>query len=246
MIEPYRKQYTIHAYEVDASGRAQLPSLLNYLQDAAGDHAGSLGLGVTDLLRNRLTWLLSRYHIKVVRYPVHGQRIEVSTWPSGKKGIFALRDFEVSDEEGNPMLAATTSWVLIDLESKQPVRLNNFVPDDLTFNKRAIEDEFPPLPELERAEHELQLPVLVGDLDFNRHVNNVVYIKWALEAAPPGILSSLRPLEIEVSYRAEAFYGDRIVSKIQEVAGASPRTFLHQIFRSSDGIELTRLRTIWG
>jgi acyl-CoA thioesterase FadM len=151
MIEPYRKQYTIHAYEVDASGRAQLPSLLNYLQDAAGDHAGSLGLGVTDLLRNRLTWLLSRYHIKVVRYPVHGQRIEVSTWPSGKKGIFALRDFEVSDEEGNPMLAATTSWVLIDLESKQPVRLNNFVPDDLTFNKRAIEDEFPPLPELARA-----------------------------------------------------------------------------------------------
>jgi medium-chain acyl-[acyl-carrier-protein] hydrolase len=246
MIEPFRKKYEVHSYEVDASGRAQLPSLLNYLQDAAGDHAGSLGLGVTDLLRNRLTWLLSRYHVKVVRYPVHGQRIEVSTWPSGKKGIFALRDFEVSDEEGRPMLAATTSWVLIDLDSKQPARLNDFVPDDLTVNKRAIEDEFPPLPELEKAEHELLLPVLAKDLDFNRHVNNVVYIQWALEAAPPEILGSLRPLEIEVSYRAEAFYGDRIVSKIQEVPGSSPRTFLHQIFRSSDGIELTRLRTVWG
>jgi len=189
---------------------------------------------------------LSRYHIKVVRYPVHGQRIEVSTWPSGKKGIFALRDFEVSDEEGHPMLAATTSWVLIDLDSKQPVRLNDFVPDDLTFHKRAIEDVFPTLPELEKVEHELTLPVLVKDLDFNRHVNNVVYIQWALEAAPPEILGSLRPLDVEASYRAEAFYGDRIVSKIQEVPRSSPRTFLHQIFRSSDGIELTRLRTVWG
>jgi medium-chain acyl-[acyl-carrier-protein] hydrolase len=246
MNEPFKKKYEVHSYEVDASGRAQLPSLLNYLQDAAGDHAGFLGLGVADLLKNRLTWLLSRYHIKVVRYPGHGQRIEVSTWPSGKKGIFALRDFEVSDEEGRPVLAATTSWVLIDLDSKQSVRLNDFVPDDLTFNKRAIEDVFPTLPELEKAGHELTLPVLVKDLDFNRHVNNVVYIEWALEAALPETLGSLRPLDVEVSYRAEAFYGDRIVSKIQEVAQSSQRTFLHQIFRSSDGVELTRLRTVWG
>jgi len=246
MIEPFRKKYAVHSYEVDASGRAQMSSLLNYLQDAAGVHAGTLGLGVTDLLRNRLTWLLSRYHVKVVRYPVHGQRIEVATWPSGKKGIFALRDFEVSDEEGRLILAATTSWVLINLESKQPVRLNDFVPDDLTYNKRAVEDEFPTLPELEKAERELTLPVLVKDLDFNRHVNNVVYIQWALEAAPPEILNALLPLAIEVSYRDEAFYGDQIVSKIQAVRGTSPRTFLHQIFRSSDGIELTRLRTVWG
>jgi len=246
MIEPFRKKYSVHAYEVDASGRARFPSLLNYLQDAAGDHAGSLGLGVTDLLKKRLTWLLSRYHIKVVRYPVHGQRLEVTTWPSGKKGIFALRDFEVADAEGRPMLAATTSWVLIDLDSKQAVRLNDFVPDDLTFHRRAIDDVFPTLPELEKVERELTLPVLVKDLDFNRHVNNVVYVEWALEAAPPEISGSLRPLDVEVSYRAEAFYGDRIVSKIQEVPRSLPRTFLHQIFRPSDGIELTRLRTVWG
>jgi medium-chain acyl-[acyl-carrier-protein] hydrolase len=246
MNEPFRKKYEVHSYEVDASGRAQIHALLNYLQDAAGDHAGSLGLGVTDLMRNRLTWLLSRYHIKVVRYPAHGQRITISTWPSGKKGIFALRDFEVSDEEGHPVLTATTSWVLIDLDSKQPIRLNDFVPDDLTYNKRAIADEFLPLPELEKAERELSLPVLMKDLDFNRHVNNVVYIQWALEAVPPDILTALRPVDIEVSYRAEAFYGDRIVAKVQEVRGPSPRAFLHQISRASDGTELTRLRTAWG
>ncbi len=243
---PYRKIFTVHTYEADASGLAHLQSLLNYLQDAAGEHAGTLGLGVTDLLEKRLTWLLSRYHIKLSRYPVLGQRIEILTWPSGKKGIFALRDFEASDEEGRLILAATTSWVLIDLKSKQPVRLDDYVPDDLTYNKRALADEFLPLPELGKAEHELVLPVLMKDLDFNRHVNNVVYIQWALEAAPPDVLSSLRPLDIEVSYRGEAFYGDRIVSKSQEVRGVSPRAFLHQICRTSDGTELTRLRTVWG
>ena len=246
MIEPFRKRYAIHTYEVDPSGCAQLESLLNYLQDAAGEHAGSLGFGVIDLQKRHLTWLLSRYHIKVARFPIYGQSIEVSTWPSGKKGIFALRDFEVTDEEGRHLLAATTSWVLTDVDNKQPVRLSDYVPDDYTRNTRAIEDEFPPLPGLEKADSELALPVLMKDLDFNRHVNNVVYIQWALEAAPPEILGSLRPLDIEVSYRAEAFYGDRIISKIQVIQGSSPRAFLHQIIRPSDGVELTRLRTVWG
>jgi len=245
MNEPYRKKYPIHSYEVDAEGRAHLLSLLNFLQDAAGDHAGSWGLSATDVLRKGLTWILSRYHLKIVRYPLYGQAVEVTTWASGKKDFFALRDFEVLDEKGRTLLGATTSWLLIRSDNKQPVRLDNYVPDGLTCPRRAVDDDFPPLPLLEAADAELTIPVLTKDLDFNKHVNNAVYVQWALEAVPADVMNAMRPMDVEVSFRAEAFYGERIISKIQDVRGATPRAFLHQVYRPADGKELTRLRTVW-
>ena len=39
-----------------------------------------------------------------------------------------------------------------------------------------------------------------SDLDMNRHVNNAVYVGWALEAAPEDVAQSRRPVDIEVGY----------------------------------------------
>lgn len=111
----YKKTFKLHTYEVDSEGRAHLVSLLNYLQDAAGDHAALLGFSITELLKKNQTWLLSRYHFKVLRYPSYGDKVMVSTWPSATQGIFALRDFELADEKGQVFLVATSSWILLDL-----------------------------------------------------------------------------------------------------------------------------------
>jgi len=85
--------------------------------------------------------------------------------------------------------------------------------------------------------------VLARDLDINRHVNHTVYVQWALEALPRELLLETAPAEIEVAYRAEAFYGDEIAARAQvEDAG---RSFRHQIVNASTGAELARLRTLW-
>ena len=60
-----------------------------------------------------------------------------------------------------------------------------------------------------------------------------------------------RPVEIEVAYRAEAFYGDTVLSRAvpapaaSEAGQAAGAVFLHQIVNASTGVELTRLRTRW-
>ena len=108
----YHKDYTVHTYETDARGVARPVALLNYLQDSAGDHAGRLGLSVVDLFKRGLTWVLSRYHVVVHRYPAMGDRLEVTTWPSGKRGHFATRDFEVADggRRAGPLGDVAPGW----------------------------------------------------------------------------------------------------------------------------------------
>ena len=249
----FRKEFPIHSYELDFEGLAKPVSLLNFLQDAAGDHAARLGWSVTDLLKKNMTWVLSRTHVRVERYPAWGETVAVTTWPSGRHGFFAIRDFEVSDGEGSTLLTATTSWMVLDLGRKQPLKVDDILPNDFLVEKRALADDFGSLPVLDRPDRELSFRVDSGHLDLNRHVNNAVYVQWALEAVPADAAGRRRPVDIEVSYRAEAFYGDPVLSRAQVSAAAVPArsgadaelVVLHQIVNASSDAELTRLRTRW-
>lgn len=173
----FRKQYPIHTYESDSGGRARLVSLLNFLQDAAGEHAAVLGWSVTDLWKKKMTWVLSRYHVSVRRYPSWGEQLEVVTWPSGRHGLFALRDFEVSDAAGNTVLVATSSWMVVDIERKQPLKIESVLDADFLLDKRSLADAFASLPVLAAAEREVSFRVETGHLDLNQHVNNAVYVQ---------------------------------------------------------------------
>jgi acyl-ACP thioesterase len=242
----HHQEYRVHAYETDASGLVKTVSLLNYLQDAAGEHAGLLGLSVPDLFKRGLTWVLSRYHVLIRRHPRMGERLEITTWPSGKSGYFATRDFEMASAAG-PVLSATSSWMIIDLERKAPVKVDAVIDVPYAVDRRALDDPFASLPVPSAREAEVRFRVESGHLDWNRHVNNAVYVQWALEAVPAEVLTRRRPLELEVSYRAETFYGEEVLSVIQAVPGADPGpVYLHQILNAASGTELTRLRTRWG
>jgi acyl-ACP thioesterase len=158
----YRKEYTVHTYETDARGLARPVALLNFLQDSAGDHAGRLGLSVVDLFKRNMTWVLSRYHVLVHRYPALGAQLEVMTWPSGKQGYFALRDFEVSDGGGGQVISATSSWMVIDLDKKQAIKVDDVVGPAYAIEKRALDDPFVSLPALAFRKSELHSQKIKG------------------------------------------------------------------------------------
>ncbi|HDJ23259.1 MAG TPA: hypothetical protein ENF17_05140 [Candidatus Aminicenantes bacterium] len=254
----YRLSFEIHTYEVDFRGRAHLQALLCFLQEAAARQATHLGFGYDHLVKKGLVWLLSRYHLKINRYPWLGEKIEILTWPSGDQGVFALRDFEVRDQRGATILVATSSWVLWDVKAKQPKLVEILKHSNVVREKRALRDNFEPLPALEKIDYQQEFKVMMKHLDLNRHVNNTVYIQWAIESIPPEILLRLFPLEVEISYKAEAFFAEEVVSRLQQVQEspllnqANPNLngdnylFIHSIVNHKKGHELARLRTIWG
>jgi len=241
----YDLWFTVRASEAGPYGAVKLSSLLDYLQEAAGEHAAKLGVSVIDLSKQNLTWVLSRYHVRIFRYPVWGDTVRVTTWPSARQNLFALREFEVADALGNAVATATSSWMLIDVRVKKPVRPAERLGEFLQDPARAMTDDFNSLPSLGRTDHERVFRVRHADLDWNRHANHVAYIEWAVETAPPAIITRLRPTEIEVDYRGEARYGDELVSRVEVLAAGAEPGLIHQIVRAKDGVELARLRTVW-
>jgi len=240
----YQTDYEIMSFNVDYQNRAHLSALMNYLQDAARLHSIAEKFSVFDLQAKGVTWVISRYHLQVQRYPEMGEIIAVKTWASGKHSFYALREFEISDARQKRILAATSSWMIIDLKDRRPVKINNLFPDELILNKRLIEDDFPVLPVVERLNFKSNFNALFEDLDFNRHVNNVAYSRWAVESLPPEVLFSRRPVEIEINYRSEVFYGDTIEVITQRPLNENEE-WIQQIFNLSTGKEVARLRSAW-
>jgi len=245
MDKIYRKRYQVLAYDVDVEMKAHLPVVLDFFQDAAHDHAGLVGFSVSDLQKKGWTWVMSRYHIKAPRYPVLGDSVEVLTWTSGKHGYFAMREFEAMGAGGELLVAATSSWMVITLDKKQPVDLEAVVPEENVLENRAVPDKFEPLPNPERTDHEVLFRARFRDLDLNNHVNNVGYIRWAMEGMPADVLRSSRASEVEIIYKAEVLFGDDVLSQVQAAGPAQTGVYLHKLVNRASGIELARLRTCW-
>jgi len=240
----YETDFTVRSYEIDTAGRVRPLTLFNYMQDAAGEHSARLGLSVLDLFKRNLTWVLSRYTVRFHSFPSVHSRIHLKTWPSGREGRFALREFLLQDETGAPVISASTSWMLLDLETRRPVRVDAELSDLQIDPTRVVDDRFHSLPVVTEYSCELPFRVRHGDVDLNGHVNNVVYVDWALETLAPELIGKLRPASVEISYRAESYYGDRIYSRSQFISQEPPIT-LHQMVSEKSGKEVARLRVGW-
>lgn len=241
----FEHAFDVRYHELGPDGNLRPMALLNWLQDTAGMHTRRLGISVADLRKNGLTWVISRIHLEIGRFPRAQAVVTVRTWPSIREGLFTCREFELCDESGSCLARATSSWAVLNTASRRPVRIAGNVPSYPLHPRRVLEDDFASLPAYpERSDCELTFRVMRSDLDSNRHVNNVFYANWALEAVPEQIAAH-GLCSLEVSFRAEALYGDSIVSRCCVVADGDQPVCLHQIANATDGRELARLRTCW-
>lgn len=242
----WKEKFKVRAYEAGPDARVKFQAIFNYLQESASNHAASLKLAKTDLDAMGLTWVLSRFHLQVFRYPFWNEHILVETWPSKKEGLFALRDFEAFDEKDRRVALATSSWMLIDFKERRPVRLPEYL-SDLTNQQRgrAIDDPFDRLPELEEVNAEKGFQVRLSDLDMNQHVNSTIYLDWALEAVPDEIRKKFQLQAMEANYRAEVVYGQKVLSQVQIHDQDGQKVIWHRLLRMDDQKEICRLVSRW-
>lgn len=242
----WRETFKIRAYEAGVNGRVSMQAITNFLLESASNHAAHMDVSVRQLFKLNLTWVLSRFHVRMNTFPRWPETVTVETWPVHKDAFYAIRDFRLLDNNNNEIGVASSSWMMIDFKARKPVKLPAII--DHLENKeagRTLIDPFERMPEVTRVDAEKEFHVRQSDLDVNRHVYSVHYLNWALEAVPPDIWKKYRLSDVEINFRAESLYGDVVVSKSQIEEEARPLTVIHQLKRLKDDKELTRLRTIW-
>lgn len=241
----WSEQHEVRSWDMDPGGRLAPLALCQYFQEAAGNHAHHLGWGVPGLRDRGLTWVLGRFRVRILRWPLWREPFTVQTWPSCLKDFQAFRDFQMTDALGDPFAVAVSTWLMLDIRRKRPVRVGDYLKDMIVSSRpRALEEQKETFPSLKEAREVSRFPVRWSEVDINQHVNNVCYVGWALDCVPVEVLSARTLSDLEIQYRAEALMGDEIIVERMTLP-EEEAAFGHRIRRGSDGKDLAWVRTSW-
>lgn len=241
----YTKDLTIRFSETDNRGNLKVVSMFDYFQDVGSEHAALIGLSAPDLLKMNYTWVMLKYNVRINQLPRWNERVVMKTWRYPHRNLYELREFDILDGSGNLMIQGLSSWVMMNFSSRKPVRLDRFIPKHQMENQTPVADDFSRLMAFNDPEREKQFNVRMQDIDFNNHVNNSVYIGWAVETVPQDIFTTHSLKQVEVNYIDEISYGNRIYSLIRKDEIEDERAYVHLIQGGEDKRELTRLKTVW-
>ena len=235
------KEFSIASYNADFEGKGTLQALLQFLQEIAWEHAEHLDLGFTHLLEQNLVWVLARLKIKIIEFPAWQEKVKVKTWAAGKDNLYWYRDFYIYDANENVIAKATTTWIIINLETRRPHRADKMFNVKIDVDERALDEKLGKLPHVSGEEIKYKKQVSYSDLDLNDHVNNVKYIEWILDSYPLKFYKEHKVDTVEVNFLAEAMYGDDVFvnSDLENLS------HLHRIKRESDNKELLKARIDW-
>lgn len=217
MSKTYSKDHTITCYEADANQLMRPTAMLDLMQEAAGINATTLGFGYDEMMSSNTAWVLSRINVKFINTPKWREEVNLKTWHKGMSKLFYLRDFILSDKEGNPMVLATTSWLIIDLNTRRLVRNSDLALNDTAMDAIATPVDKVVVPVDVEPELVRKHPVTWSEIDTNGHVNNVKYAVWAIDAVKPEDIKE-RPLkELLINYDAEVMPGDIVkISRVRQ------------------------------
>lgn len=221
------QDHIITCYEADANQLMRPTAMLDLMQEAANTNASTLGFGYDEMIDSNIAWVLSRIHVKFINTPKWRQEVNLKTWHKGVSKLFYLRDFILSDKEGNPLALATTSWLIIDLNTRRLVRNSDLALSDTYMDAIAEPAEKVVLPVDIEPELVRKHPVTWSEIDTNGHVNNVKYAVWAIDAVMPEDIKKKPLKEILINYDAEVMPGD--VVKIYRVRQETETGFVYYI-----------------
>ncbi|MDR1915413.1 MAG: hypothetical protein LBQ58_02440 [Synergistaceae bacterium] len=236
--------FSVPYYGLDMNDRVKTGLMLQFLQEAAALHADSVNIGVGNLMKRDMTWVLRRYRVRIHLYP--GKRsLSVRTWFEPQRNLMSVRVFEIRDDIGNVVADAWSAWIVVDLKRGRPVRLDRALTEEyfsaaeptgepVTDELAAMKDDF---------DFKTRFRVRWGELDLNGHTNHTVYFDWALESAPDGVREHYLPSVLDAEYISPVPRGD-VTVRTKKISD-DPLKFSHVISAGASDTAAARLATVW-
>jgi len=209
----YLQQHVIPCYAADMAFALKPAAFCDYAQEAAYLAATELGFGYEALKDHHTAWVLSRMSVNFYSYPKWRDEVELYTWHKGLDGLFFLRDYQMKDMEGNLLIDGTSSWLVINTETRRLVRNDDvlkIVPASTMCQDEAIKERAPKvvMPKDIEKTHVKDHLVVYSDCDFIGHTNNVRYIVWSMDSIPNEVTFNRPVRHIDINFNKETTVGE--------------------------------------
>ncbi|MCI8458049.1 MAG: hypothetical protein HFE46_00040 [Clostridia bacterium] len=166
--------------EFDFAERIKPSAVMEYFQDLATVHALEIGIGYEEMKSQNLCWVLNRLSAEIDRMPTLGEEITITTLPHKPGLVDAIRDYYITDQNGNSLIRGTSRWCVLDIVSKGVRRCaplfhyddTQYIPDAAVSNGNPQLSDISSMGKIEKT---VTGQVHITDLDRNGHMNNARY-----------------------------------------------------------------------
>ena len=244
----FAKDFKIRYYEIDSQRTATPVSLLNFMVETAICHSEAAECGLDVLHSLGTAWVLARWSIDILRYPLWGERIKVETQPTRSDRFYAWREYSIKNSGGECLVKASSLWIYINLGKRRPSK----VPAEFMerFGANHSEEQqcsFDLLTGPGEDGSIYPFHVRRGDIDTNNHVFNSQYLGWFLEAVPEEIHANQYLSSLQIDYRKEIKLGLQIISKAKSSTDSDTNHTIvdHCILSADEQTTHAVARTFW-
>ncbi len=238
----HKTNYKVRIADANAQAKLKIPALFEMLQEAATEHAQKLGVDFGSLAPLGLSWALTKMSVKLEKLPSWNERVYIDTWPSERERIATYREFVAKSIENSTFFSARSQWVVFDLNSRRLARMEkikDFPRDAQHFaNNETFENQ---LKRPAKDSPSIECSVRNNDIDLNGHVNNSIYIVWAIQSLSDEFLSNKTPCKIQINFLEEVKMHEFVNSVCQIEGNMS----LHSIVNVHTQRECARINITW-
>lgn len=216
----YSLEQVVPSYLCDRADRLHPWAAVRLCQEVTEYHGNSVGGGFEKLVEQNRAWVIVRSYYEFHRRPAAFEKVMLNTWPRGNDGLFAFRDYRVTNAEGEVLLTGTSYWTLIDYAQRRAVRLRDYInvydtTDELATGRERLDRIA--MPPMDNPDCQFELQARHSMIDHTSHVNNSEYIKWIFDALAECGFDADRPFSLELNFQHETKPGDTAKISIRKV-----------------------------
>ena len=240
----YSQDYVINYFDSDIFLKAKITSILKFFENNAVMQSESLNVGLDYYREKGVIWVLHKWDVKINRMPDFKETVTVTTQPYSFNGFYAYRYYEIFNSSGDKIITAKTEWLFIDTSKRRPIKINEEM-----YNKYGLTgDENKPLQirninPPQNVDEEKTFTVRRSDIDTNRHVNNIQYVAWAMEAVPENIIENFELSDLIVVYKKETDIKSVVKSQVEVKEEKNSLRCIHLI--ADEEKEVSLIETRW-
>ena len=211
----FKKKYSVEISNADFQMRLKPSSLFEFMQDAASSAAEELGFGHEALIKAyNVAWVLTRLRLEINRLPALGESIEIETWHMQHGRITFDRDFIIHGQGGEILARAVSTWVIMDMTSRE-IKRADIIDFDIPVSAkgRAIDGALERLKPTGELVASYERKIAYSDIDLNGHVNNAKYVEYIFDSLSIAEHRSMNFTSIDVNYSSEMSPGETLSVK---------------------------------
>lgn len=212
-MELFEQTLEVPSYLCDRHDRLHPWAAVRLCQEVSEAHSKATGIGYEELLRLNRIWIISRAYYIIYKRPTAFEKIMLSTWSRGNDGLFAFRDYRMTNMEGETLLAGTTYWPMIDFTTRKPIRLKEAM---VSYDYHAEEAtahsvlERLRLPDMSVPDGRFEQLAQFSLIDHAQHVNNSEYVRLVFDSLMQTDFDLDQPFSFEINYQHETQPGDKL------------------------------------